>query len=187
MKTIVLTVLFGWLGYYRFYKKQKGLGILYIFTIGLCGIGWAVDVVSAILSYKREQNREKVFRCDIVGMFAYEDGLKKIATNKKDYILNDDELVQKGKKRVYRFGYPSEASLVPEPDNEHDKNAIAVYINGEKIGHVPASYCSQVKLLLNKELTVKAYISGGEYKDIVNDHVYPNFEDLQGRIEVRYK
>ena len=33
---------------------------------------------------------------------------------------------------------PREGSLIREPDNEHDANAVAVFIGGEIIGHVPA-------------------------------------------------
>lgn len=29
------------------------------------------------------------------------------------------------------------AVLVREPDNQHDKNAIAVYVDGKKIGYIP--------------------------------------------------
>jgi hypothetical protein len=29
------------------------------------------------------------------------------------------------------------AVLLPEPKNEHDRNAVGVYLNGEKVGHLP--------------------------------------------------
>lgn len=45
--TLLLTVFFGWTGYYRFHKKQYALGILYLLTFGVFGIGWIVDIVAA--------------------------------------------------------------------------------------------------------------------------------------------
>ncbi len=39
---------------------------------------------------------------------------------------------------------PSVITLVREPDNEFDANAIAVHLDGKKVGHIPAP---QAKLL----------------------------------------
>lgn len=48
MINFVLTILFGWLGYYRICKKQYGKALLYFFTLGLFCVGWIYD---CILSY----------------------------------------------------------------------------------------------------------------------------------------
>ncbi len=53
MTNFILTILFGYLGTYRFSKKQYGLGLLYLFTYGLFGIGWLYDIC---LSYKDYKN-----------------------------------------------------------------------------------------------------------------------------------
>lgn len=49
-----LCLFFGYLGVHRFYRKQSGLGFLYLFTAGICGIGWIVDCV--ILFKKSSEN-----------------------------------------------------------------------------------------------------------------------------------
>jgi DNA polymerase III epsilon subunit-like protein len=46
---LVLALLFGWLGAHRFYVGKIGTGMLYLFTFGLFGVGWAFDVLVAIL------------------------------------------------------------------------------------------------------------------------------------------
>lgn len=43
--TLVLAILLGPLGIHRFMTGYVGLGILYIFTGGLFGIGWLIDVI----------------------------------------------------------------------------------------------------------------------------------------------
>lgn len=53
MQGIIIALLLGWAGGYRFYKKQYGLGILYFLTGGLFGIGWFVDVFCAIGDSKK--------------------------------------------------------------------------------------------------------------------------------------
>lgn len=57
---ILLSILFGWCGAYRFYKKQTGLGILYLFTFGLFGIGWVVDIVVSLHSDKSTAVSNKI-------------------------------------------------------------------------------------------------------------------------------
>lgn len=43
---------------------------------------------------------------------------------------------------------PLSVELIEEPDNPHDKNAIMVCVNRNKIGHVPANKCKYVKEIL---------------------------------------
>lgn len=43
----IITLLFGWLGVHKFMDGKIGMGLLYIFTFGLFGIGWIIDVVKA--------------------------------------------------------------------------------------------------------------------------------------------
>lgn len=35
----------GYLGAHKFYEGKTGLGVLYLFTFGLLGIGWIVDAI----------------------------------------------------------------------------------------------------------------------------------------------
>lgn len=46
---IALCVLLGWCGGHKFYEGKVGMGILYIFTFGLLGIGIIVDLIALIL------------------------------------------------------------------------------------------------------------------------------------------
>ncbi len=42
---LVLCILFGLFGGHYFYVGKGGMGILYLFTVGLFGIGWIVDMI----------------------------------------------------------------------------------------------------------------------------------------------
>lgn len=44
----LLTFFLGTFGIYRFYKGYKKTGILWLFTLGLLGIGWLVDLIYVI-------------------------------------------------------------------------------------------------------------------------------------------
>jgi len=40
-----LCLFLGFFGAHKFYEGKTGMGILYLFTLGLCGIGWFVDLI----------------------------------------------------------------------------------------------------------------------------------------------
>lgn len=44
-----LCLFLGWFGAHKFYEGKTGMGVLYIFTVGLFGIGWIVDIISLLL------------------------------------------------------------------------------------------------------------------------------------------
>lgn len=41
----LLCLFLGFLGVHKFYESKAGLGVLYIFTMGLFGIGWFIDLI----------------------------------------------------------------------------------------------------------------------------------------------
>lgn len=44
-----LCLFLGFFGAHKFYEGKTGMGILYLFTGGLCGIGWIIDTISILL------------------------------------------------------------------------------------------------------------------------------------------
>lgn len=49
---LVLCILFGWMGAHRFYTKKYKSAVLYLLTVGLCGIGWIVDIATIIKKWQ---------------------------------------------------------------------------------------------------------------------------------------
>lgn len=45
---LILCLLLGFVGAHKFYEGRTGMGILYIFTGGLLGIGWVIDIIALI-------------------------------------------------------------------------------------------------------------------------------------------
>ncbi|MCD8381883.1 MAG: TM2 domain-containing protein [Clostridiales bacterium] len=44
-----LCLFLGWCGAHKFYEGKIGMGVLYLFTFGLFGIGWFVDLIRILL------------------------------------------------------------------------------------------------------------------------------------------
>ena len=44
-----LCLFLGYFGAHKFYEGRIGMGILYLLTIGLFGIGWIVDIILILM------------------------------------------------------------------------------------------------------------------------------------------
>lgn len=110
----------------------------------------------------------------VAGVYYYEENIKKLANVNPDWKLSPKKVVEIGKseKRIFHYNYVNRpVKLQPEPGNEHDKNAIAVFIAGELVGYISRTDNVRVKdILQNREVkSVSGFIGGGEYKIVGND------------------
>jgi len=74
-----------------------------------------------------------------------------LAQEDPDYSSKKSEIIENGleDQRVYKFFFAADqVELIPEPENIHDPNAVAVYADGHHIGYIKAGSCSRVKNLL---------------------------------------
>lgn len=77
----------------------------------------------------------------------------------------------------YQYAFrPKHATLIPDPQNPHDPNAIGVYVNDERVGYVPKSRCTHVKNILFtypvSDISVKFYSSS-----LKDDYDYNDDDD----------
>ena len=74
---------------------------------------------------------------------------------------------------IYEYEFdPSKVELIPEPDNEYDPNAIAVLIDGAKVGHIKKDSASYAKELMSSPdlVRIDASIEGGRYKQLYEEN-----------------
>ena len=48
IEEVIFVVFFGMFGAHKFMKGEIGMGLLYLFTGGLFGIGWIYDIIKTI-------------------------------------------------------------------------------------------------------------------------------------------
>ena len=53
---LLLCIFLGEIGAHRFYAGKVGTGLLYLFTGGLFGIGWLVDLIKIIVGTFKDGN-----------------------------------------------------------------------------------------------------------------------------------
>jgi TM2 domain-containing membrane protein YozV len=52
--TLLLAIFLGYLGIHRFYVGKVGTGLVYLFTGGVCGIGWVLDIILILVGSFRD-------------------------------------------------------------------------------------------------------------------------------------
>lgn len=185
---ILVTVLGGWLGIHKFMDKQIGIGILYLLTGGLFGIGWIIDIIKACMLPQHRYNQVMLpippstaigsglyEACvDVAGASYYYDAIVRCLKKNPKYDLSDNDIINLGNDRVYEF-FPldSNAVLKPEPTNRHDVNAVTVLVNNNLVGYVPSEYAPFVKNLIEHKLFCFAVVNilGGNVKHCANNNV----------------
>ncbi len=50
-----LCLFFGGLGAHKFYVGKTGVGLLYLFTIGLLGVGWVIDTLILLFGGSKDK------------------------------------------------------------------------------------------------------------------------------------
>ena len=173
MARFLITLFLGWAGIHKFMDKKIGMGILYLCTFGLFGIGWIIDIINSArnLSYTSihtQSNTGTAANTILVAGTNYKKNeISSIMSGNPIYNLPDNTFIQKTEeyKRIYRFKYRrSYATLIPEPTNPHDSNAIKVLIDNVHVGYIPSEQCSSVKKIMSHTCQMEASIHSGDYK-----------------------
>ena len=117
--------------------------------------------------------RAKKFK--VAGVSHYEANIKQLVDENDDYSRPNSELKEDyyDGEIIRQYDCAAETvSLIPEPDNPHDKNAVRVEIDGLQVGYIKKGSCSQVKNLLNSPDFAGVRIADmgiGKYKRIRED------------------
>jgi len=118
----------------------------------------------------------KVEKFNIAGTsFREADIIKNFAEANDDYKLTAKQLKEDFEgERVYKYDFLTAVpELRPEPDNEYDSNAIAVYSDGIQIGYVKKGSTAHLRNVLEnrKVVSMKINITGGDYKYVSDDGI----------------
>lgn len=101
--TFLLCLFLGFLGAHKFYLGRKAMGILYLCTVGLFGIGWVVDTIRLYVSlfidptqeYTEEEKEKKVKTMLIIAAVFIAFVLLFVIANKPNQtaVENNDKIV----------------------------------------------------------------------------------------------
>ncbi|MBR3240250.1 MAG: hypothetical protein IKF99_17645 [Oscillospiraceae bacterium] len=127
------------------------------------------------------------------GAAYYQSAIEKNMEENPDWFKDYAALKAENKhyKIIYRYKYTqAQAQLIPEPTNPHDKNAVMVCVNGDKVGYVAAEECARVLQLIRagKIDRATASLKGGPAKRIFDDgQEARDAEDFKVLLDLRLK
>lgn len=136
-------------------------------------------------TYKREDVLLENIRFKVAGTSFKQEAIQKAVNYNKgesffderyDGLTNNEILEDTFDEPIFEYplGVFFDCELQPEPDNEFDEEAIAVYVSSFMVGYVPKKEFEEGKKYINKlltedleinqELSFLVYLSGGKYK-----------------------
>lgn len=151
------------------------------------------DFIRKFSHQKETNSRElKTEHFSVRGVSYYNENTKKLACSNPDWKCTAAQIRAAGKigKRIYRYNYINKpVKLFEEPDNKHDKNAVAIFIAGELVGYIGREENVHVKSILKRHEVkyISGFISGGQYKIVNDDNSIDRFEDeISIKIKIAY-
>lgn len=112
----------------------------------------------------------------VKGIFAHEDEIfHNLMRYNPEYDYSKTDMIDycQTDEPIYKW-VPKDlpVSLVPEPDNKYDPNAIRIEVGGILIGYIPKSECKKVREYIESDrIESIIYIAtGGAYKTLVEDY-----------------
>lgn len=125
---------------------------------------------------KAKQKEYDFIKCPVKGAFAHEDDIfHNLMEHNPEYDYNKKDMIDfcVADTPIYKWVSKNlPTSLVPEPDNKYDPNAIRVEVGGILIGYIPKQNCQKIlaDMSAGKIVNVSHYITGGAYKILVEDY-----------------
>lgn len=129
----------------------------------------------------------------LAGIVYYIDNIKKLAYCNPAWKYTVAKATSKGmlSKRIYRYYYANKpVKLVPEPNNPHDENAIAVYFAGKLVGYIKKEDNKHIlDILKSRDVKyISGFIGGGDYKVVTTDGQFLKESDsLHICVRIAYK
>lgn len=153
-----LCLFLGVFGAHKFYEGKTKMGVLYLFTLGLFGIGWLVDLIMILTkpnmytpTFKDHSSTSasppqstvpppvQPFSPPVRTEPAMGISVRmrqSQSTGEYDYDRVDVCILRGMDPDLSDVSEGDDVDLVLEPDNENDPRAVAVYIGGEHIGYL---------------------------------------------------
>lgn len=194
----LLCLFLGFFGAHKFYRGKTGMGILYLLTAGLFGIGWIVDTIKLLVNLLNSKEApvptQAQYRFDVAGTHYYQSELKELAKIIRDQ--TDPSKLWKGKadEKIKKIGLEKQyyempitastagVTLVRESDNPHDENAVRINIHEIKVGYVPSGINNSVWNVYQSPNRIQWTLFGGRYKELDYDEVI--VRDIPYRLEI---
>lgn len=135
MKMLLFCIFGGWFGLHKFIEKKTKVGVLYLFTLGLCGIGWIVDCIIYLVKWLKPENKPVVAeQTPVVTESPYIFLRFKVA----GVTFKNGRKTRQAILRAFKWGDEIPETVDFEQYEYEGRPAVYVKINDQIVGNVPA-------------------------------------------------
>ncbi len=195
----IITWLFGCLGVHHFIDGKVGKGILYLFTGGLFGIGYLIDLVKSFIAIFNKPDRVPE---PLNYTFDKPELLPEPADGEKDcdfpylswchgdeyaaYVYEKEICCIDNKVPKLANCGGKELTFVQEPENEYDSSAVAIYLDEQKLGYV---YRGKTQDMINDWKRKDWYFIGivNKYSSVKITYKIAFYKPLEKMLKRKYK
>ena len=149
----------------------------------------AVVQKAAVVQKQVAEQKKNMETHKVAGISYRKDAVMSFAVENEYYNMTKKQIIDGGMEDavIYKYEFPDlPAEFVFEPDNEYDPNAIAIYVEGKKIGYVKKGSTAHIRNLINagKIKSALCRFSGGPSKfyDSVEEELQKNDDDFGAKI-----
>lgn len=170
----IIFLFFGAL--FMFFAFHGGFSLVF-FILGafllLCFIGSFIpDKDSKKKGVDSDSDDDVIYSFNVAGVSYRQKDICDLCWENDEWSMSKRELIDMCMvdERIYQYGSDfGRVSLVPDPENEYDENAIKVMRRDILFGYVPKDETASVRRFISEEYTAIASAYGGPYKIITED------------------
>ena len=126
--------------------------------------------IAGCFAYKKEAVKYKsAYSFNVTGTSYHQKDIRELCWENNDYSLSKRELIKQDMidEPIYKYSVDfAFVSLIPDPDNEYDRNAIKVMHRNTLLGFVPKENTDTVHKILAGPYDVTAEVYAGPYKTV---------------------
>ena len=139
----------------------------FLIAIGIAGCLSKKDTSS------RKEALSKEYSFNVAGVSYRQDAIRDLCFENEDYSISKKELIDENliDEPIYKYEESTLEliSLLPDPDNEYDKNAIKVMQRDNLLGYVPKEETDAVRKIVSGPYEAAAKVYGGPYKTLLEN------------------
>lgn len=134
MAKLLLCIFGGWLGLHKFAEKKVGMGVLYLFTFGLCGIGWFIDCVKYIISYVKSKPPVTPVSQPVAAPYIF------FSFKVAGVTFKNGRKTRQAILRAFKWGDETVETVDFEKYLYEGRDAVYVKINDQIVGNIPSEH-----------------------------------------------
>lgn len=160
---------------------------------GIVGILIGAAMIAFSFMKKKKTSKSSVsiglpYSFEAAGVFHHKDELISVGSKSRTFDLPNDKFMEKASdgKVIYQYYFNDcTGTLVPDPGNEVDPNAIKVMLNGACVGYVPKNSTGVVANILKQNPTIKVSTRGGPKKYVKDGVIQQENNDFRVFVDMK--